>query len=63
MVDNFGALFNLTPVHQALDSMMARPKPIHFSRFGTELFRLLLGPPELNFSLFLGMPNTSPYIT
>ena len=33
---------------------------IHFSRFGPEIFRLLLGPLELNFLVFLGMPNTVP---
>ena len=29
-VDNFAALFNCTPVDRASDSMMARPKAIHF---------------------------------
>ena len=43
-VDNYAALFNCTPVDQASDSMMARPKAIHFSWLGPELFRLLLGP-------------------
>ena len=47
-VDNFAALFNCTPVDRASDSMMARPKAIHFSWFGPELFRLLHGPPGLN---------------
>ena len=28
--------------------MMARPKAIHFSWLGPELYRLLLGPPGLN---------------
>ena len=37
-VDNFGALFNCTPVDRASDSMMARPKAIHFSWLGPELF-------------------------
>ena len=46
--DNFAALFNCTPVDRASDSMMARPKAILFSRLGPELFRLLLGPPGLN---------------
>ena len=38
MVDNFVALFNCTPVDRASDSMMARPKVIHFSWLGPELF-------------------------
>ena len=33
---------------RASDYMMARPKAINFSWFGPELFRLLLGPPGLN---------------
>ena len=45
---NFAALFNCMPVDRASDSSMARPKAIHFSWFGPELFRLLFGPPELN---------------
>ena len=40
-VDNFPALFNS-------DYMMARPKAIHFSLLGQELFHLLLVPPVLN---------------
>ena len=42
-VDNYAALFNCTPVDRASDSMMARPKAIHFSWLGPELFHLLLG--------------------
>ena len=38
MVDNFAALFNCTPVDRASDSLMARPKAIHFSWLGPELF-------------------------
>ena len=30
-VDGFAALFNCTPLDQASDSMIARPKAIHFS--------------------------------
>ena len=41
-VDNVAALFNCTPVDRESDSMMARPKAIHFSWLGPELFRLLL---------------------
>ena len=33
----YAALFNCTPVHRASDSMMARPKAIHFSWLGPEL--------------------------
>ena len=47
-IDNFAALLNCTPVDRASDSMMARPKAIHFSWLGTWLFRLMLGPPRLN---------------
>ena len=47
-VYNFAALFICTPVNWVSDSMMARPKAIHFSWFGPELFRLLLGPSGLN---------------
>ena len=47
-VDNFAALINCTPVDRASDSMMARPKAIHFSWLGLEVFRLLLGPPGIN---------------
>ena len=36
-VDGYGALFNCTPVDRASDSMMARPKAIHFSWLGLEL--------------------------
>ena len=46
--DSFAALFNCTPVDRASDYMMARPKAFHFSWLGPELFRLLLGPPGLN---------------
>ena len=31
-VDGYSALFNCTPVDRASDSMMARPKAIHFCR-------------------------------
>ena len=48
MVDDFAAVFNCSPVDRASDSMMARPKAIHFSWFGPELVRLLLGQPGLN---------------
>ena len=48
-VGNF-ALFNCTPVVRASDSMMPRPKAIHFSWLGPELFRLLLGPTGLYFA-------------
>ena len=37
-VGNFAALLNCTPEDRASDSMMARPKAIHFSWFGPELF-------------------------
>ena len=37
MVDEYAALFNCTPVDRASDSMMARPKAIHFSWLGPEL--------------------------
>ena len=33
-VDGYAALFNCTPVDRASDSMMARPKAIHFSWLG-----------------------------
>ena len=36
-VDNFAALFNCTPMNRASDSMMARPKAIHFSWLGPDL--------------------------
>ena len=36
-VDNFASLFNCTPVDRASDSMMARPKAIHFSWLGPDL--------------------------
>ena len=35
-VDGSAALFNCTPVDRASDSMMARPKAIHFSWLGPE---------------------------
>ena len=35
-VDGFDALFNCTPVDRPSDSMMARPKAIHFSWLGPE---------------------------
>ena len=47
-VDNFAAPFNCTSVDRASDSMMARPKAIHSSWLGPELFRLLLCLPGLN---------------
>ena len=47
-VREFAALFNCTPMDRASDSIMARLKAIHFSWLGSELFRLLLGPPGLN---------------
>ena len=47
-VDNSAVLFDCTPVDRASDSMMPRPKAIHFSWLGPELFRLLLDPPGLN---------------
>ena len=31
MADGYAALFNCTPVDRASDSMMTRPKAIHFS--------------------------------
>ena len=37
-VDNFAALFNCTPVDRASDSLITRPKAIHFSWLGPELF-------------------------
>ena len=46
-VDGYVALFNCTPVDQASDSMMARPKAIHLVDWDRS-FRLLLGPPGLN---------------
>ena len=36
-VDCYAALFNCTPVDRDSDSMMARPKAIHFSWLGPEL--------------------------
>ena len=36
-VDGYAALFNCTPVDRPSDSMMARPKAIHFSWLGQEL--------------------------
>ena len=36
-VDGYATLFNCTPVDRASDSMMARPKAIHFSWLGPEL--------------------------
>ena len=36
-VDGYAALLNCTPVDRASDSIMARPKAIHFSRLGPEL--------------------------
>ena len=36
-VENFIALFNCTPVDRVSDSMMARPKAIHFCWLGPEL--------------------------
>ena len=47
-VDNLDALFICTPVDRASGSMTTRPKVIHYSWLGPELFRLLLGPPGLN---------------
>ena len=35
-IDNFAAFFNCTPVDRASDSMMDRPKAIHFSWLGPE---------------------------
>ena len=46
--DNFAALLNCTPVYRASDSMIVRPKAIHFSWLGPELFRLWLGSSGLN---------------
>ena len=37
MVDGYATLFNCMPVDRASDSMMARPKAIHFSCLGQEL--------------------------
>ena len=37
-VDNFAALLNCTSLDRASDSMMPRPKAIHFSWLGPELF-------------------------
>ena len=48
MVDNFVALFNCKPRDRASDSMMTRPKAMHFSWLGPELFHLLLGQQGLN---------------
>ena len=47
-VDNFAAIFNCTPVDRASDTIMDRPKAIHFSCLRPELFRLSFGPPGLN---------------
>ena len=44
MVNGFAALFGCAPEDRASDSMMARPKAIHFSWLA---LRLLLGPPGL----------------
>ena len=41
-VDGYAALFNCTPVDRVSDSMMARPKAIHFSWLGTELSSVAL---------------------
>ena len=38
MVDDFAALFIYMPVDRASDSLMARPKAIHFSWLGPEHF-------------------------
>ena len=46
--DIFAALLNCTPVDRASDFIMARPEAIHFSLLGAELFRLLLGLPEIS---------------
>ena len=43
-VDNFTTLLNCTPADRASDLPIA----IHFSWLGLEVFRLSLGPPELN---------------
>ena len=53
IVDNFVALLNCMSVDRASDSMMARPKAIHFSWLGPELFSLLLGPPGSTDDLLL----------
>ena len=47
-VDNFCALFNYTPVDLASDSMMARPRAMHFRVLVTGARSLLLGIPGLN---------------
>ena len=52
-IDSFAALFSCAPMDRAPDSMIARPKAIHFSWFGPELFRLLLGPPGSAVDLLL----------
>ena len=36
-VDGYATLFNCTPVDRASDSMMVRPKAIHFSWLGPDL--------------------------
>ena len=42
-VDGYAAFFNCTPVDRASNSMMARPKAIHFSWLGPELSSVCLG--------------------
>ena len=36
-VNGYATIFNCTPVDRALDSMMARPKAIHFSWLGPDV--------------------------
>ena len=64
MVDKFAAVFICMPVDRASDSMMARPKAVHFSSLGTELFSLLLGPPGCSnpvLQFFLFFPKLPIY--
>ena len=51
-VDNFAALINYTPIDRASDSMMARPKAIHFSWLGRKLFVCCLVYPRSTDDLF-----------
>ena len=48
-VNNYASLFNCIPVGRASDTMMVPTKAILLSRFGPELFRLLVGPPVFLF--------------
>ena len=67
-VDGYDALFNCTPVDRASDSMMARPKAIHFSCLGPELSSIAwsTGAKLISFGfsvvLFDGSPSVMQHI-